>query len=89
MNRRKRTNRWIAMLMVVVMTLLSLQPQMEGKQYVKAAEKVLILTEGSSYIITSKQSNKVMEVLILESTMEIACNSGSTVRKKVSNGRFK
>ena len=58
----KKANRGIAAIMIVIMTVLALYPQKEGTEYVKAAKSVFKLTEGNSYIITSKESNKVMEV---------------------------
>ena len=58
----KKTNRGIAAIIIVIMTVLALYPQKEGTEYVKAAKSVFTLTEGNSYIITSKESNKVMEV---------------------------
>lgn len=57
----KKRNQWIGVIMLVIMTVLSLYPQGENGLCVKAAEK-LDFTEGNSYIITSKESKKVIEV---------------------------
>ena len=61
MNKSKATHKWIAVVMTVIITVMTVCPQNSSVLQVQAEENVN-LAVGSTYNIISKENNKVIEV---------------------------